>query len=176
MKITYLGTAATEGFPALFCNCKYCKEGRELGGKNIRTRSQALINDDLLIDFPADTYSHFLQNGIEGDKIKYLFITHSHSDHFYTNDLFIRSGVFAHDMRTPTLKMFCSQVTYKKSQCPIPHTISKNGLTKSETFYTIYAIKRLSRNQYPFVCVSENCCLVRNSNADVGKFLLQAVG
>ena len=51
MRLTYLGTAAAEGFPAIFCNCEYCNEARRLGGKNIRTRSQALVNDDLLIDF-----------------------------------------------------------------------------------------------------------------------------
>ena len=67
-----MGTAAAEGFPAVFCRCKYCLEARRLGGKNIRTRSQSLVNDDLLIDFPPDAYSHFLSNGIEGDKIKYL--------------------------------------------------------------------------------------------------------
>lgn len=43
MKITYLGTAAAEGFPAMFCNCEYCREAKKLGGKNIRTRSQAII-------------------------------------------------------------------------------------------------------------------------------------
>ena len=63
MELTYLGTAAAEGFPAMFCNCAHCREARALGGKNIRTRSQALVNDDLLIDFPADTYMHFLNNG-----------------------------------------------------------------------------------------------------------------
>ena len=67
MKLTYLGTAAAEGFPALFCNCPYCEEARRLGGKNIRTRSQSLINDDLLIDFPADTYHHLLLQGMRGD-------------------------------------------------------------------------------------------------------------
>ena len=56
MKLTFLGTAAAEGFPAIFCNCEYCKEARKLGGKNIRSRSQTLINDDLLIDLPADSY------------------------------------------------------------------------------------------------------------------------
>ena len=87
MKLTYLGTAAAEGFPAVFCNCAYCNEARTLGGKNIRTRSQALINEDLLIDLPADTYFHFLQNGIRGDQIAYLLVTHAHSDHFYPAEL-----------------------------------------------------------------------------------------
>lgn len=116
MKLTYLGTAAAEGFPALFCNCDYCTGARRLGGKNIRTRSQALINDDLLIDFPADTYSHFLGSNIEGDKIKHLLITHSHHDHFYPSDLKLHHGAYAHDMRTPVLEVFCGDGAYKKLQ------------------------------------------------------------
>lgn len=114
MKLTYLGTAAAEGFPAIFCNCKYCKEARALGGKNIRTRSQSLVNDDLLIDFPADTYHHFLENGIEGDKIKYLIVTHSHSDHLYPRDLFNRHGCYAHDMRAPVLDVFCNAASAER--------------------------------------------------------------
>jgi len=113
MKLTYLGTAAAEGFPAVFCNCPHCNEARKLGGKNIRTRSQSLINDDLLIDFPADTYGHFLQNGIEGDSIPYLLITHAHSDHFYLKDLYMRAGAYAHGMKVPVLKLFCSNATYQ---------------------------------------------------------------
>lgn len=111
MKLTYLGTAAAEGFPALFCNCPYCAEARRLGGKNIRSRSQSLVNDDLLIDFPADTYHHFLSAGIEGDTIEYLLITHAHSDHLYPKDLFLRASPFAHAKRTKTLRVFCSEGT-----------------------------------------------------------------
>ena len=113
MKLTYLGTAAAEGFPALFCRCRFCNEARSLGGKNIRTRSQSLINDDLLIDFPADTYWHFLQNGIEADKIAYLLITHAHPDHFYQSDLFMRTPPFAHEMREPVLQVFCPKTVYE---------------------------------------------------------------
>lgn len=45
MQFQYLGTAAAEGWPAVFCRCKYCLEAQRLGGKNIRTRSQAIVND-----------------------------------------------------------------------------------------------------------------------------------
>ena len=55
MQFQYLGTAAAEGWPAVFCRCKYCLEAQRLGGKNIRTRSQAIVNDDLLLDLPPDT-------------------------------------------------------------------------------------------------------------------------
>ena len=114
MKLQFLGTAAAEGFPAVFCNCKFCQEAKALGGKNIRTRSQAIINDDLLLDFPADTYHHFLQNNIDGDKIKYLFVTHSHADHLYVDDLAMRKSAYSHDMREEMLYIYCSAGAYEK--------------------------------------------------------------
>lgn len=114
MKFTFLGTAAAEGMPAVFCNCRFCQRARELGGKEIRTRSQAIINDDLLLDLPADTYAHFLQNNIRGDKIKYVFFTHSHQDHLYTGEFNMRNGAYAHDMEVPTLQVYCTQGAYGK--------------------------------------------------------------
>lgn len=50
MKITYYGTAAGEAWPGVFCDCELCRKARMLGGKNIRTRSQALVNQDLLLE------------------------------------------------------------------------------------------------------------------------------
>lgn len=95
MKLKYLGTAAAEGIPALFCQCKNCQRARVLGGKNIRTRSQALVDDVLLIDFPPDTFLHQLYHGLRTDEIKSCIITHSHSDHLYAPDLEMRKVNFA---------------------------------------------------------------------------------
>lgn len=117
MKIQFLGTAAAEGMPAVFCNCAFCREARRLGGKNIRTRSQALIDDQLLIDLPADTYMHFLMNGIEGDRISHLLITHSHEDHLYPDELEMRCSWYAHDLRVKELKVFCGEGAYRKIGC-----------------------------------------------------------
>jgi len=64
MRIKYFGTAAAEGFPGLFCSCEACERARKAGGKNIRTRSQALIDRALLIDFTTDTYMHVLHGGL----------------------------------------------------------------------------------------------------------------
>lgn len=114
MKLTYLGTAAAEGFPALFCNCAPCKEARRLGGKNIRTRSQSMLGDDLLIDLSPDTYHHFLTHGIEGDRIPYLLITHPHGDHFLSRDLLLRRGAYAHDLRAPELRVCGSEAACQK--------------------------------------------------------------
>ena len=65
MKIQYLGTAAAEGWPGIFCNCEMCKEALRRKGKDIRTRSQAVIDDKILIDLPPDTYLHMLTYGLK---------------------------------------------------------------------------------------------------------------
>ena len=96
MKITWLGTAAGEAWPGVFCDCEMCKKARSLGGKNIRTRSQTLINDDFLIDLPPDNYLHTLYYGLDLGKVKTLVFTHSHSDHCYPSDLGLLREPFSH--------------------------------------------------------------------------------
>lgn len=88
MKITVLGCGAAEGIPAMFCNCTLCNQARER--KIYRTRSQILINDDLLVDFPPDTYYRSMTRGINLGKIENILVTHTHSDHFYGEDFFAR--------------------------------------------------------------------------------------
>lgn len=95
MKIQYLGTAAAEGVPALFCECENCRRSRALGGRNIRSRSQALVDDTILIDFPPDTFLHFLQYDLPMHRIKTCLVTHSHSDHLYPADLEMRGAGYA---------------------------------------------------------------------------------
>ena len=137
MKLTYLGTAAAEGAPGVFCYCAHCREARRLGGKNIRTRSQSLLNDDLLIDLPPDTYHHFLQYGIEGDRIPYLLITHPHSDHFYANEALFRRGAYAHDMRAPVLQIFGSAASLDKLIALHGHVPSGLSFTVLEPYETV---------------------------------------
>jgi len=74
VKIKFLGTAAAEGWPGIFCECDVCMKARELKGKNIRTRSSCIIDDKYMVDFPPDTYMHVLNNGLMLSKIEYLFI------------------------------------------------------------------------------------------------------
>lgn len=90
MKLRYLGTAAAEGFPGIFCVCDTCRRAREAGGRNIRGRSQAIINEELLIDFPADTTMRSLNGSLDLLKIHHCLITHHHSDHLYAADLEMR--------------------------------------------------------------------------------------
>ena len=113
MKVKFLGTAASEGFPAVFCNCEYCQKAREKKGKNIRTRHQTLINEDLLIDLPADTYMHTLNGELRLDKVKHLLITHAHVDHFYPLELTNKVVPYAHDQESEKLKVYGGQGALK---------------------------------------------------------------
>lgn len=97
MKLKYLGTAAYEGFPGLFCECEACKQAEKEGGKNIRTRTSMLINEDTLMDFSPDAYLHRLKYNMNLAKVRHFVITHSHSDHFNPFDLLARcEGNYAH--------------------------------------------------------------------------------
>lgn len=99
MKIKILGSGGGEGFPAAFCNCEHCETARQKGGKSLRTLSQTLINDDLLIDFPADTATHCMLHGVRLGQLQNVLITHCHIDHYEPSLLSMRGGVFAHNMK-----------------------------------------------------------------------------
>ncbi len=96
MRIQYLGTSATERIPAMFCECEVCENSRKAGGRNIRTRSQALIDDKILIDFPSDTYEHFLKYNVPFKKIRNCILTHSHMDHLYKEEVTLKKRRFAY--------------------------------------------------------------------------------
>lgn len=89
MKIKFLGSAAYDGIPAPFCGCDTCRKSKEAGGRNLRTRTQALVNDDLLIDYNNDTVSHLMNHVADSQTIEYCLITHNHSDHLCVNDILI---------------------------------------------------------------------------------------
>jgi phosphoribosyl 1,2-cyclic phosphate phosphodiesterase len=95
MKVTFLGTGAAEGVPAMFCNCQNCINIRKLGAAEFRTRTQVLVNDDLCVDFPPEAYAHSLAYGVNLSALKYLLVTHSHMDHFYAHDFILRGYKYA---------------------------------------------------------------------------------
>ena len=104
MKIKYLGTGASEGIPSVFCNCPVCQEARVKKGKHIRTRSQAIIDGKLLVDFNADSYAHSIAYDIDFSKIAHVLITHTHQDHYYPGELLNRQiGLARPSMDTLTV-------------------------------------------------------------------------
>ena len=82
MKLKYYGTGAGYGVPEVFCDCRICRHAREAGGKNIRTRSQAVLDGRLALDLSVDTFHHSAFAGLDMRKIHHVLITHNHHDHF----------------------------------------------------------------------------------------------
>ncbi len=96
MLFQFLGTAAAEGVPALWCHCERCVRSRQIGGRALRTRSQAIVDGALLIDFPADTLGHLYQNGLDLLGVRDCLITHTHGDHLYPEDFSMLRAGYSH--------------------------------------------------------------------------------
>ena len=106
MNIRYLGTGAAEGFPAVFCNCEFCRKARQNFQTEWRSRSQALIDGKLLIDFPPDSYLHAVRFGVDLSAAEALLVTHSHTDHFYAQEFDNRGYKFASGIKSLTLDIY----------------------------------------------------------------------
>lgn len=159
MKIKYLGTAAAEGYPAMFCDCENCRKAMKSGGKNIRSRSQAIIDDTLLIDFPCDTYYHCLLNGINLHDIKNCLITHVHRDHLYPVDLLYFKPGFSHPAPDYMLNMYGSEDVKKSLEGVLPEAVKKHFTNITlEPFnpftvgkYTVTAMKAYHGTDNPYI-------------------------
>jgi len=93
--VLFLGTAAAEGVPGLFCGCEVCRIARERGGKDLRTRSSIFIDNTLKIDLPPDTLHHVLAYRLDLSRLQHLLITHTHEDHLALHELTYLLPAFA---------------------------------------------------------------------------------
>jgi phosphoribosyl 1,2-cyclic phosphate phosphodiesterase len=91
VRATFLGTAASEGYPDAFCACANCERARALGGPSLRKRSSLLINDDLLIDLGPDVMAASLMHGTSLAGVRYCLQTHEHADHLDPSHFLSRS-------------------------------------------------------------------------------------
>jgi phosphoribosyl 1,2-cyclic phosphate phosphodiesterase len=108
MHLLFLGTAAAEGYPGLYCSCENCREARALGGKNLRMRSALLVNTDLLIDFGPDVLAASLRFGADLSLVRTGLVTHTHEDHFDPFNFKLRAPTFTARLAIPTLTLFGS--------------------------------------------------------------------
>lgn len=106
MKIQWLGTAAAEGWPALWCRCPYCLEAQRRGGRNLRMRSGALIDDILLIDPNPDLYGQKLRFNLDLGLVRDVLVTHNHEDHLQVINPQIYASPFAYGMAAKRLPMY----------------------------------------------------------------------
>lgn len=134
MKIKILGSGGGESFPAPFCSCEHCEEARRLGGKNLRTLSQTLINEDLLIDMPADTNCHAIAHGVNLGKVESALITHVHYDHFIPAVALTHGGAQAHNLKYKDFNFYGAS----------------NVKEKCEALFTLYGVGSEVKNSVLF--------------------------
>lgn len=91
VKLTFLGTAAAEGYPDPFCRCDNCEGARKIRGRAFRKRAAALIDDQLLIDFGPDLLTASQIHGIPLADIRYAAQTHAHDDHLFPDNFIYRT-------------------------------------------------------------------------------------
>ena len=106
MKINLLGTSGAEGWPGLFCRCHVCHVARTAGGKNLRTRSSALIDGVLKLDFPADILHQIARWNIDLLDLRAILITHSHDDHLCASELQYASRYFVPEPLQQSLPIY----------------------------------------------------------------------
>ncbi len=114
MKLTFLGTSAANAFPEAFCRCDHCKAARQEGGKSLRKRSSALINDDLLIDLGPDIMASSQIHRIDLNGVRYCVQTHPHADHLDLSHLLSRSPGYG-VIGAPRLHFYGSKLALEKA-------------------------------------------------------------
>ena len=113
MKITFLGTGADTSYPLPSCRCEFCIKARQVGGKSLRKRSLAVINDDLIVDFGPDMMSASFMHNVDISKIKYCLITHPHADHFDAAHLSTRIPDYATKNTFP-MEIYASKLSFDR--------------------------------------------------------------
>ena len=115
MRLVFLGTAAAEGIPGLWCGCAICREARKRGGKDIRRRCSYLIDDDTMIDFGPDTFEQARRADINLPELKRIIFTHAHEDHMSPVQLlYRRSPGFCVDVPEYKLDVLGSRRTLRE--------------------------------------------------------------
>jgi phosphoribosyl 1,2-cyclic phosphate phosphodiesterase len=87
MIIRLLGTGAAEGIPAFYSGSRVSEYARKTGGREMRTRSGALVDGHLKIDLPPDTLAQMHRDGLDARNWSAVLFTHSHDDHFALSEL-----------------------------------------------------------------------------------------
>ena len=121
MELTIFGTAAAEAWPAPFCRCAPCQEARRRGGPNIRSRSGAMLDNDLKIDFGPDTVSHMLRSGRDMAEVRSIVFTHHHSDHIVPHELEWSAPPYTNTPPTEPIAVFGNATVMEMLTQTFPH-------------------------------------------------------
>jgi len=131
MQLTFLGTAAANAYPEAFCRCPNCEQARLEGGRSLRKRSAALINNDLLIDLGPDILSASQMHQVDLTNVHYCLQTHAHADHLDLSHLLSRSPGFG-IVGAPRLHLYASSATLDRADRTFKSDLERYGLFDPE--------------------------------------------
>ncbi len=87
MRVRLLGTGAADGIPGWLSDSEVSVHARAVGGREIRSRSAALLDGHLKIDLPPDTAWQMARDNLNACDWTALVFTHSHNDHLAVDEL-----------------------------------------------------------------------------------------
>lgn len=87
MVLRLLGTGAADGIPTPFGDDRVSSYARKHCGKEIRTRSGAIVDETIKIDLSCDTYGQLIRDGLNAYDWTALFFTHSDDDHLAVSEI-----------------------------------------------------------------------------------------
>ncbi len=151
MRLFFLGTAAAEGYPGLFCDCPHCREARILGGRSLRYRSALLVNDDLLIDFGPDILAAAQRFNRNLSLVTTGLVTHAHEDHFHPHNFYMRKSDFTGRLAIPILKIYGPQDVTGALDQLVPDL----SILQMET-HTVRAFESWQNGAYSFAAYQAN--------------------
>ncbi len=82
-----MGTGAADGIPALFGSDRVSQYARQHCGREVRSRTGALVDGTLKIDLPPDTWAQCAAQGVDANDWTALLFTHSDDDHLAMSEL-----------------------------------------------------------------------------------------
>lgn len=101
MEIKLLGTGAADGIPAFYGESRVSCYAHQHGGKDVRTRSSALVDGHIKLDLGPDTYAQTLMHKTRPTEWSGILFTHSHDDHLCETELQYALAPFTQELFSP---------------------------------------------------------------------------
>lgn len=153
MKLTLIGTGASEGYPGFWCTCPYCSKARLLGGKNIRGNCCAMIDDDVMIDINSYFFWMMPRMLIDPGKIRTLIITHPHYDHF--DPFFFNQRYLPLDLSPEPGCIYPDRISPNFSPLPLLHVYGNQFIEKRLTENEWHLMDRQKELSFQFHLIKE---------------------
>lgn len=130
MQIQLLGTGGADGIPALYSDSRVSQHARQHKGKDIRSRSAAIVDETLKIDLGPDTWHQLAREGLDARDWSALLFTHSDADHLAVEELQYALYPF-NDFEYAGFQIYCNSVICRQIMDAYPEWPFEVFMTKS---------------------------------------------